>query len=241
MPSPLTNSTLQDLIKKFLKSIDNWNSTDVGLSTDTVDSNSSGEVARICLNQALHGQYALIKDSKYLEAYPTTTFKTVAGQDYIELASEASLDEVESIIDTTNNVKLIKKSWNWYRRNYLDPSLNSGNPQFYIRRNERVYFAPRPNSIVNLLTDFRKFTGDLKLNGDVCLLPTSFDFWTIAETKVKWFEMEDPESVPPLIITERNDARANALSSIFSDYDNSLQAGSSINRRSLRVGAFDRL
>ena len=241
MPSPFTHSTLLDFIRLLNRSIDSYNADDLTLSTATTIQNTSGEVARICINQALQNIYSLIKDSKYLDAYPSTKFTTEIGKDYLELAVEASLDDIESVTDTTDNFRLVKKSWNWYRRNYPDPSDGTGPPRYYIRRNERVYFAPRPSVARNLVFDFRKATGELKLNGDLSLLPTQYDFWIIAEAKVRWFEMIDPDSVPLLIVSERNDARANALASVLSDYDSSLQAGLHIERREMKVGAWDRL
>lgn len=241
MSSPLTHTRFSELIKKTAKSLDYYNSGDLSVSTETTDQNTSGEIIGIAINNALHQIYDLIKDSRYLEAFPTTKLSTEAGKDWVDLDPEAFLDEIESIADTSNNIKLTKKSWNWYRRNYPDPSDATGNPIFYIRRDTRLYLAPQPSSVIPLTIDFRKFTGDLKLGGDLPLLPTHYDYWIMAEAKVKFYETLDALEIPPFIVSERNEARATAMGSIFSDYDSSLQAGSNFGRRSERVGAFDRL
>ena len=81
MASPTTHTTFQNLIKKLLKSLDNYNSNDLTVSTTDTDQNTSGEVAGICLNQALHKIYDLIKGSRYTEAFPTTKISQTAGLD----------------------------------------------------------------------------------------------------------------------------------------------------------------
>lgn len=224
--SPLNHTNLQGLIKKLLKALDNYNSLDLDLSTPNSDKNTSGEVAAICINIALHTCYDLVKESKYLKALPSTSFSSVASRDYIDLDIIPGLDEIESITESTNHIRLVKRSWNWYRQNYPDPSLTSGVPYYYIRRNSRIYLAPRPASAINYTIDFVKLMNDLKLNGDVSLLPTHYDYWVIAEAKVKWAEMEDPAAVPPSFISERNEARDIAVNAILSAYDESYQSDS---------------
>lgn len=231
MPSPLTHSTLLTLIKKLLLAIDSYNSDDVTIETpSTLTLDTLGERARLCLNFALSGIYGLIKDSKYLEAYPTTAYSSIANQDYIELAIVPELDDIESVVDTSNDFKLVKKSWAWYRRNFTDPSSQTGTPNYYILRNERMYLAPRPSAILPYLVDFKKLTRDLRLNGDVILIPEQFDGWVIQEAKVRWFEMEDPTSVPPLIISERDSIRQTSLDTILTGYDNYRVAAAHFNR-----------
>lgn len=224
--TPLTHTTLQDLIKKFLKSIDEWNSNDLTISTPTVDQNTSGEVAKISINLALHTIYDLIKDSKYLQALPTTSLSSVSGQDYIDLDISPGIDEIEAITERTNHIRLVRKSWNWYRKNFPDPSQSSGIPYYYIRRDSRIYLAPRPASVINYTIDYVKMMNDLKRLGDVSLLPTHYDYWIIDEAKVNWFEMEDPQSVPAVIIADRNDSREIATNAIMSAYDQAYQADS---------------
>lgn len=219
MPSPLTHSTFVTLIRKLLRMLDNWNANDQTRSTPTVIENTSGEIAGIAINLALHQIYDLIKDSKYLQANPSVALSSAVSQDYIELDVEPTLDEIESITDTTNNVQLIKKSWWWYRRHYPDPSETTGNPVYYVRRNQRIYLAPRPVSVINYTVDFVKNENDLVADGDLPLIPTHYDYWILAEAKVKWFEMEDASSVPLAIISERNEAREIATNAILSGFD----------------------
>ena len=234
MPNSLIHSTLQKLIVKLLKGgLDNYNSTDLTLATDSTDSDSMGERARICINMALHEIYDVIKDSKYLEDYPTTRFTTTAGVDYIELDEEAFLDDIESVVDTLNQFRLVRKSFSWYRKNFPNPATTSNNPTYYMRRGNRLYLAPRPSGAINLTIDFRKYTEDLVLNGDQPLLPSHYDYWIIAEAKVAWFQMEDPSNVPQVILLERESKRQTAYESIFTGYDQILQSESNTEKERL--------
>lgn len=226
MASPLTSTTFANLIKKLLKTLDNYNSTDLTRSTLSIDQNSSGELAGIVLNLALHEIYDLIKDSKYLKALPSTNLSSIADQDYIDLDVEPYLDEIESITEPEQNIRLIKKSWSWYRRTLPDPSEASGEPIYYTRRDNRIYLFPRPTSARTYTVDFVKFPKDLDLDNDVPVLPTHYDYWIIAEAKVKWYEMEDPTAVPPALIAARDTARDTAVGAIMSHFDNEVQSGS---------------
>ena len=233
MNSPLTHSTLATLTKKLLLSMDSYNSDDTAIETpSTLTVDSLAERARLCLNLALGTMYGLIKNSKYLDAFPTTSFVATASQDYIELDIVPMLDDVETVTDTDNEEQLIRKSWAWYRRNYPDPTAQTGTPDYYIIRNDRMYLAPRPSSAVNYLVDFRKRTRDLRLNGDIVLIPEQYDGWIIQESKVKWYEMEDPTSVPPLVISERDGIRQIALDTILTGYDYERVSASHFNRNS---------
>ena len=221
------HSNLGQLIKKLLLSVDSYNSTDLTIETPsntTVD--GLGERARLCINFALHECYKLVKDSRYLESPGPQTISSVANQDYIDLDSITELDDIESITEATNKLKLTRKSWNWYRRMVPDPSNATGVPGFYIRRNNRVYLTPRPTSAISYIFDFRKFTDDLSDEGQFSLLPSKYDGWIIAEAKVKWSEMEDPSAVPALYIEERNDVRQNSIDDILTSYDRVIQSGS---------------
>ena len=111
---------------------------------------------------------------------------------------------------------------------------------FYIRRGNRVYLAPTPSSAITYTTDFIKFTGDLKLAGDLPLVPTHFDKWIISEAKIFWYGMEDPASIPPVMISERDLTRQNSLESIFSDYDIIRQSGSNTENESLGIWPYVR-
>lgn len=241
MANSLTHTPLSGLIKKFLLSIDSYNSSDLAIETpSTLTVDTLGERARLCINFALNEIYDLIKDSRYLEAYPTTALSSIADQDYINLDPETYLDDVESILDTTNKFKLVKKTWQWYRRNFPDPANDTGVPVYYVRRNNRLYLAPRPSSALNYTIDFRKFTGDLELNGDYPLIPTRYDRWVVAEAKVFWFGMEDQTAVPQLIKEERNQTRQIAIDSIMTGYDEILQSGSNTERETLGFLPYER-
>lgn len=219
MPSPLISTQFSSLIKKLLKLIDAYNSNDLTRSTSSVDSNSSGEIAGMCINNALHICYDLVKDSKYLQALPSTQFSSVANQDYIDLDIEPYLDEIESITDTTNDFKLIRKSWGWYRKNFPNPSQTTGNALYYVRRNNRVYLGPRPTSALNYTVDFVKLVQDLVADGDVPLLPSHYDYWILAEAAYEFYKMEDPASIPEVIVLDRADKREIATNAILSNYD----------------------
>ena len=226
MPSPLTHSTLTQLIVKFAMSFDGYNSSDLSISTPSTVVDTTGERARVCINLALHQIYSLIKDSKYLEAYPVSTLSSSPNQDFINLDPEAFLDDIESVSDETNQYSLEQKSWSWYKRNVPDPAQVTGDPLYYIRRGDRVYLTPRPTSTINYTISFRKLTVDLKLGGDMSLLPVQYDTWIIAESIVKWYVMEDPSSVPALVISERDDTRAAGLASVNTSFDRVMQSGS---------------
>ena len=242
MISPNTHSTAEELVRKLLQSMDQFNADDMALPNVTYPNrDTSGARALNAINLALPEMYTLIKDSRYMEAFPSTALSSTAGVDYIPLDAEAFLDEIESITDTTNNYKLNRRDWTWYKQTYPDPSEASGNPTDYVRRNDRIYLGPRPTSVINYTIDFRKFTGDLFNKGDMPLLPTPYDFWIIAEARVRWHMMEDISSVPALAISERNTARENALNSIFSGYNQGGQMGSAVRSSVPKIGGWDRL
>lgn len=241
MPSPNNNSTFIVLIRKLLRSLDQFNSTDLTLAdTNNPNRDTSGVRAGLCINRALQKIYDLIKDSKYMDSFPTTSLSTTIDQDFIDLDEETTLDDIEAITDTANDYRLTRRSWSWYKSHFPDPSQSSGIPQYYIRRDTRIYLAPRPNGVINYTVDFRKFTGDLKVHDDLCILPTRYDYWIIDEALVNWYSMEDPSSVPELIILERNNSRQTALESIFTSYDRILQAGSNTEGDSLGIFPYSR-
>lgn len=240
MESPNTSTKFSSLIVKLLKSIDSYNNQDLSRSTDTVDQNSSGEVAGICINNALSKMYDLAKDSRYLQAKPTQKLKATQGQEFIELDIEPTLDEIESVNDTDRNFKLVKKSWWWYRRYYPNPAIASGIPNYYIRRFDRIYLAPTPSQDITYTVDFIRFKGELVQDSDVSVFPSQYDYWIIAEARVEWAKMEDPDSIPPIIISERNDARQIALDAIYSGFDDTKQLENNFYRR-LRRKNFERI
>ena len=95
-----------------------------------------------------------------------------------------------------------------------------------MRRGNRIYLTPRPTSAIQYVISFRKLTVDLKLGGDYSLLPVQFDTWIIHEARVEWYIMEDPSSVPALVISERDDTRAAGIASVNTSFDQVRQAGS---------------
>jgi len=216
----MNHTKLTDLIKKFLiAGVDSYNSGDLTISDGDTQEDTLGERARMCINLALSKIYGLIKDSKYLEALPAESVQSIAGQDYISLDTISQVDDVESVVDTDNDFQLTRKSWDWYRENYSDPSSNTGTPNVYIIRNDRLYFAPRPSSAVNYTVDFKKLTTDLVLANDVPLIPTQYDGWIIAEGRVQWYLMEDPNTVPAILLSERNDIQQISMDSILTGYN----------------------
>ena len=238
--SPLVSTQFSALIKKFLKSIDNYNSSDLARSNSNTDENTSGEVAGICINLALHQCYDLVKDSKYLQALPTQSFSSTANQDYIDLDIDPSIDEIEAITDPLNNIRLVRKTWNFYRKNFPDPSNTTGVPIIYCRRNSRIYLAPRPQSVIAYTIDFVKLTNDLSADADLPLLPQQYDYWIIAEARVFWAMMQDATQVPEWFVTERNDARQNATNAILSGYDMELEGESHWNENQIGYRDYQR-
>lgn len=226
----MTHTVFSELIKKLLKTLDNYNSSDLTRSTTSLDQNTSGEIAGLSINYALHTCYDLIKDSKYLQALPVETLISTANQEWLALDIEPQLDEIESIVDLTNDFKLVRKSWAWYKRNFPDSSQTTGTPTYYIRRSDKVYLAPRPASAITYETTYIKNQGDLVLDGDLPLLPTHYDYWIIAEAMVEWAKMEDPKNIPPILIRERDDKRQIAINAIMSNFDNESQSESHWNQ-----------
>lgn len=242
MPSPNTHTRLEDLITLFLKAgVDSYNSSDLTVSDTDTDQDTLGERARICLNLALQRIYALIKESKYLEAYPKTTLASTINQAFIDLDPEAELDDIEAITEqTSTQIRLVRRSWSWYRSNLPAPAQTTGDPTYYIRRGNRIYLAPTPSSVRTYTIDFRKYTGDLKLPSDLPLLPTQYNNWIVSEARVDWYMMEDPSSVPEQALLQQADARAAAIDSILNSYDKNIQAGSNCEGESLGAWPFQR-
>jgi len=213
MNSPLTHTTFLNLKINFLKMLDNFNANDL------TGTNSSGEVAGIAINKALHKIYDMIRESRYVQALPSTSFSSTIDQDYIDLDIEPQLDEIDAITDTLNNLRLVRRNWDWYRRHIPNPENVTGIPSVYARRFSRIYLSPRPASVINYTVDFVKNTKDLVNDGDISLLPTKYDYFINAEARVEWYMMEDSNNVPPSVIEERNDMREIALGALLSNFD----------------------
>lgn len=232
--SGITGSSLATLRKEFLIQIDNYNADDL-----TGDA-SSGDLATKSINKALQKMYALIKDSKFLQAYPTTNLVSTSGQDYIELGTVTDLDEIASIQDTTNYIKLVKIPWYKYRQLSPDPSVNTGVPTHYARLFNRIYLYPRPSSAITYTTDYIKTYSYLSDDGDLALIPARYNFWIYSEAEVEWYKMQDASAVPKIVISERDANREIAIKDILSGFNEDFQIESMFGRQE-RVRRVDQL
>lgn len=219
-------STLTVLRKAFLIQIDNYNAND--LSGDA----SSGDLAVKSINKALQKIYSMVKDEKFMEAYPSTSLVSVTNQDYINLSAISDLDDIKSITDTTNLYPLKYIPFWKYREWSPDPSIVTGVPTHYTKLFERVYLYPRPSSAITYTTDFVKIYGDLSNDGDQALLPSKYNYWIYAEAEVEWYKMQDPYNIPQIVITERQRCYDIALADIMSGFNENLQAESIFDRQS---------
>ena len=159
-------STLTTLRKEFLLSIDQYNANDL------TGDGSAGDRAVSCINQALQKIYSMIKDTRYLQAYPSNSISTTASQQYVNLSGISDLDEVEMVVDRSNNIVLKKVPFWKLREMNIDPSETSGNPVFYARIFDRLYFSPTPDSAITLHITYRKLIADLSGDNDQAALPS---------------------------------------------------------------------
>ena len=208
-----TGSTQANLRTRFLKLIDNYNANDL------TGTNSSGEVADLCINDALQLIYAQLKDSKFMQAYPSTSLVSVVDQAYIELSGISDLDEVAAIKDTTNDITLKKILPYEYFGQVPDPSAHTGTPVRYCRLFNRIYLDPRPTAVVTYTTEYIKSYARLASDSDVALIPSKYDDWIYKEARVLWYMNEDIQSVPQVAITERDDARELYINDAMSNFD----------------------
>ena len=208
-------STLTVLQKEFLLSIDEYNADD--LSGD----GSVGDRATACINQALQKMYSIVKDTRYLAAYPSTAITTTSSQNYIELSGISDLDEVEQVHEVTNDIVLKKLPYWRIREINIDDSTNTGNPTFYSRLFNRLYFSPTPSSALNLTIQYRKLISDLSSGSDQSALPSKFNYWIYAEAHICWQRMQDIGDTASLqnIVAIAEDARTSALEDIRSEFD----------------------
>ena len=209
-----SGTTLTNLRTRFLKLLDNYNANDL------TGTNSSGEVADLCLNDALQLIYAQIKDSKYMKANPSTLTGT-ANQEYIELSGISDLDEVFCIRDTTNNITLKAIPFWLYRLQVPDPSELTGTPYRYARLFNRIYLTPRMTSGLTYQVDYVKNFARLSSDSDQALIPSKYDDWIYKEARVIWFQMEEPDNVAKneLAIKLRDDAREIYINDVMSEFD----------------------
>jgi len=206
-------STLTTLRSRFLCLIDNYNANDL------TGTNSSGDVADLCINDALQLIYAQLKDSKFMQSYPSTSLVSVADQAYINLSGITDLDEIAALKDTTNDITLTKILPSEYFEQIPDPSASTGTPSRYYRIFNRIYLDPRPTSVITYTTEYIKAYPILSSDSDAALIPSKYDDWICKEARVIWYMMEDVLSVPEIVVSERNDAREIYINDAMSNFN----------------------
>lgn len=205
-------STLTVLQKSVLLGLDNYNPNDL------TGDGSSGDQATRSINKALQKIYSLIKDSKFMQAYGSTSLASVASQDYIALSAISDLDEVVSVLDTSNNITLqYIEPWKYFQT--PNPANVTGVPFQYTRIFNRIYLRPRPTAVITYTTQYRKTYADLSAGSDVALIPSKYNYWILAEAMVEWKIMEDPNAVPAILLSERDKVRDIAMMDILSEYN----------------------
>ncbi len=172
-----TGTTLTNLRTRFLKLIDNYNANDL------TGTNSSGEVADLCLNDALQLIYAQIKDSRYMQAYSSTGLASTANQSYIELSGITDVDNISSMKDTTNNITLKEIPTHQYFTQVPDAADQTGTPSQYCRIFNRIYLNPRPTAVITYTTEYVKTYTRLASDSDTALIPTKYDDWIYKEAR----------------------------------------------------------
>lgn len=233
-----TGSTLTTLIAKFLKAIDNYNANDI----DPTVANSSGEIAKICLNNGLQTIYAQIKDSKFMHAYPTTALVTTPGQSWIDLGAVSDIDEIETIQDQTNNITLLSFSAWKYFFEIPNPAQSTGTPFRYARVFNRIYLDPRPTATITYNCFYIKNFADLSAGSDQALIPSKYDPWIIEEARVQWLMMEDITNSGAIseAKSERESARQFFLADVMSQFDKVSQTQSHWTRKTNRQYIYKR-
>lgn len=221
-------SALSVLRKAFLIQIDNYNANDL------TGDNSSGDLATKSINKALQKIYSIVKDQKFMEAYPSTALVSVSGTAYIALSGISDLDEILNIMDTTNQYKLKYIPFWKYREWAPDPSQVPGTPTHYTKLFERIYLYPRPNAAITYTTDFVKSYAELSADADVALLPSKYNYWIYAEAEVEWYKMQDAYNIPQIVLTERQRCYDIAMRDIMSGFNENLQAESIFGRDTRR-------
>lgn len=209
-------STLVTLRRDFLIQIDNYNANDL------TGDGSSGDLANKCINKALQKIYSIIKDSKIMEAYPSTSLSSTASQDYIDLSGISTLDEILSITDASNVYKLTFIPFYKYREWAPDPSIVTGVPTHYTRLYNRIYLYPRPTAVINYTIDFVKLYAELSADSDQALLPSKYNYWIYAEAEVEWYKMQDPYNIPGIVLDERKRCEKIATEDIYSSFNENI-------------------
>lgn len=210
-----TGSTQATLRTKFLKLIDNYNAADLS------GTNSSGEVADLCINEGLQIIYQDIKASRYMDGYASSALVSTSGQSYIELSAISDLDELMGLQDTTNDISLQEISAWRYFSEVPSPSNVTGTPYRYCRIFNRIYLDPQPDAGITYTTPYKKTYARLASDSDVALIPSKFDGWIYAEARLWWLMMEDMNNSAALsaAMSERNRIREIALDDIGSQFN----------------------
>ncbi len=222
-----TGTTLTNLRERFLKLLDNYNANDL------TGTNSSGEVADLCINEALQNIYAQLKASRYLEAYGSTALVSVASQSYIELSNIADLDEIRALKDTTNQITLFEISAARYFREVPDPSAVTGTSYRFCRIFNRIYLDPRPTTAITYTCEYIKNYARLSSDSDRALIPSAYDKWIYDEARVLWLQMEDITAIGVIedAKAERKESRDLFIGTIMAQFGRSTQAGSTFLKR----------
>lgn len=217
-----SGTTLVNLRSRFLRLIDNYNANDL------TGTNSSGDVADLCINDGLQTIYSKIKASRFTQQYSSTALASTADQAYIELSAITDIDEIVAIKDTANQWKLREISPDQYFRSVPSPASVTGTPHEYCRILNRVYLNPRPTSVITYTTEYRRSYGRLSSDSDAALIPSKYDRWIMAEAWVIWLMGEDPNAVSAIQIAqvERQRSEDIFMNDMFSDFDRIPLSGS---------------
>lgn len=220
----LGGSTFENLISRFLKLVDEYNANDLSTGSD----NSNGDVAGLCINEALQLIYSQLKASKFLQDYDSSALISTANQAYIDLSAISNLDEIVALRDTTNNLILQYIAPEIYFLTTSNPANDTGTSFQYTRIFNRIYLKPRPVSAITYLANFLKTYPRLVATSDQSLIPMKFDPWTYAEAKVLWLEMMDKNNIAAIesAKTERDRTAQILLSDAMSQFDYVPQAES---------------
>lgn len=228
-------STLSTLRNKFLKLIDNYNANDL------TGTNSSGQVADLCINAALQTIYSQIKQSRYMDAYGSTSLASTANQAYINLSAISDLDDLFAIKDTTNQYTLEEiPKWKYFLER-PDPTLSTGTPYRFCRIFDRVYLDPLPTAVITYTTEYKKTYPELSSDSDQALIPSRFDRWIIEEARVIWLMGEDINATGAIQMaqSERDKVADVCLSDIGSQFARASQSQSSFRRYGMRLNPYD--
>lgn len=200
-----TGSTLANLRSRFLRLIDNYNANDLS------GTNSSGDIADLCLNNALQIIYADIKNSIYLDAYGSSGLISTANQAYIELSAISDLDNLVAIKDQTNLYTLVEiEPWQYF---LMVPKTDqvTGTPYWWTRIFNRIYLVPTPTSAITYVTEYKKTYARLASDSDTALIPSKYDPWVYEEARVQWLMMEDITATGALQIAIANRDRVREI------------------------------